>query len=239
LAGANGLATGQRRSYIQFTLGTSLASTVKLKLWNYWGGPAVNGQGRPSQATTRILGTAVGNPIQIAEPPVGSHSDPTWIAPDNTNFTQITSDIVVGPDIGWYEWDITEWYNARLGQTTIVVLRGSATSGFDFPLYEDREGTAFLAGAGGTLTNTGPRLEVFLAPPRFTSVSASGGNLLMSGVSGLPNGDYVLLHSMDVSLPLSGWTRVLTNQFDSAGSFSVSQALASGPSQGYYRLVTQ
>ena len=237
LAGANGVATGQRRSYIEFTLGTNLASTAKLKLWNYWGGPTVNGQGRPAQANTRIYGTQVGNPLQITELPLGTHSDPTWIAPDNTNFVQIATDVVVGPDIGWYEWDITAWYNARLGQTTIVVLRGAATSGFDFPLYEDREGTAFTAGAGGSVTNTAPRLEVFLAPPRFTSISTSSGNLILSGSYGPPGTNYVLLSSTDIAVPVGSWNRVLTNQFDAQGSFSVTNPIAPGPTQSFYRLL--
>jgi len=237
LAGANGIVTGQRRSYIEFTLGTAPASTAKLKLWNYWGGPAVNGQGRPAQANSRIYGTQVGNPIEITEPLIGTHSDPTWIAPDNTNFVQIASDVVVGPDIGWYEWDITAWYNARLGQTTTVVLRGAATSGFDFPLYEDREGTALTAGAGGTLTNSGPRLEIFLAPPRFTSVTANSGNLILGGSYGPPGTNYILLNSTDIALPTSSWTRVLTNQFDAQGQFSVTNPIVSGTAQSFYRLL--
>ncbi|HEX5223070.1 MAG TPA: LamG-like jellyroll fold domain-containing protein [Verrucomicrobiae bacterium] len=237
LAGANGITTGQRRSYIEFTLGTQTASSAKLKLWNYWGGPVVNGQGRPAQANSRIYGTLVDNPIEITEPPAGTHSDPTWIAPDNTNFVAIADDVLVGPDIGWYEWDITEWYNERLGQTTTVVLRGAATSGFDFPLYEDREGTALAAGAGGTVANTGPRLEIFLAPPRFTSVTTSDGNLILTGRDGASGGSYVLLSSTNPSLPMAGWTRVSTNQFNAQGQFSVTNPIASGPAQQFYRLL--
>ena len=237
LAGANGLATGQRRSYIEFPLGTNLAAAVKLKVWNYWGGPAVNGQGRLAQATIRISGTPANAPLQIAEPPVGTHSDPSWIAPDNTNFVAIPPDKLVGPDIGWYEFDITSWYNARRGQTTTLSFRGSATSGFDFPLFEDREGTAFAAGAGGTLTNTGPRLDVFLAPPLFVSSDIVGTNLILNGYYGKPGSNYVLLASPDISLPLTNWGRVLTNQFDASGNFRVTNPITPAPSQRFYRLL--
>ncbi|MBP9900972.1 MAG: hypothetical protein V9H26_14020 [Verrucomicrobiota bacterium] len=236
LAGANGVATGQRRSYIEFTLGTNLAAAVKFKIWNYWGGPAVNGEGRLAQATTRIYGTT-NAPLQITEPPVGTHSDPSWIAPNNTNFVAIPPDKVVGPDIGWYEFDITSWYNARRGQTTTLVLRGAAISGFDFPIYEDREGTAFTAGAGGTLTNTGPRLDVFLAPPLFVSSDIVGTNLILNGYYGKPGSNYVLLSSSDIALPLTNWSRVLTNQFDASGNFHVTNSLAPAPSKSFYRLL--
>ena len=235
LGAANGIATGQRRSYLAFTLGTNLASSAKLRLWNYWGGPPVNGQGRLAQATSRIYGSLVNAPINITEPPVGTHSDSSWIAPDNTNFFQISSDVVVGPDIGWYDFDITAWYNACRGQTTTVVLRGAATSGFDFPLYEDREGTALASGAGGTLTNTGPRIEVFLAPPAIVNVARSGGNVVMSGYYGKPGSNYVLIASTDLTIPSSSWTRLVTNQFDSNGNFTVTNAI-SAPYR-FYRLL--
>jgi hypothetical protein len=235
LGAANGLATGQRRSYLEFSLGTNLATSAKLRLWNYWGGPPVNGQGRLAEATTRIYGSLTNAPITITEPPVGTHSDSTWIAPDNTNFFQISTDQLVGPDIGWYDFDITSWYNACRGQTTTVVMRGSAISGFDFPLYEDREGTAFTSGAGGTLTNTGPRIEVVLAPPTIVNVSRSGANLVMSGYYGKPGSNYVLIATTDLNLASSNWTRLATNQFDALGHFNVTNSI--GVPYRFYRLL--
>ena len=238
LGASSGLVTGQRRSYLQFTLGTNLVSSAKFRLWNYWGGPTVNGQGRLAQATSRVYGTITNLPLQITEPPAGTHSDPTWISPDNSNFVQIASDIVVGPAIGWYEWDITPWYNACRGQTTTIMLRGSATSGFDFPLYEDREGTAYTAGAGGSATNTGPRIEIVFPPLQFVSISVVGGSVIMRG-SGPPGFNYVLLSSTNIVSSISNWTRLLTNQFDASGNFSVTNASTPAASQRFYRLLRQ
>jgi hypothetical protein len=239
LGGSGGTTTTTgRRTFMLFSLGTNLASKAVLKMWNYWGGPPVNGQGRLAEATTRIHGTFSNTPVLITEPPVGANSNVVgFIAPDATNFFAIAPDQVVGPSIGWYEWDITAWYNASRGQTTTIMLRAGATSGFDFPLYEDREGTAFTAGAGGTLTNTGPRIEIFLAPPRFVTVAAQGGNLVMTGGQSTPGKSYVLLRSSNLTTPLSNWTRVVTNQFDSSGNFSVSDPIAPGASQNFYRLL--
>ena len=237
LAAANSISTGRRRSYLEFTLGTNEVSSAKFKIYNYWGGPAVNGQGRPASAQVRIRGTAVGTPVTFTEPPAGTIvSD--FVPPNETNFvTIVTSAVGAVTNIGWYEFDITSWYNAHLGETTTLLLRASATSGFDFPLYEDREGTAFTAGAGGTIADSGPRIEYFLAPPRFRQGSVSGGNLTMSGYYGPPGTNYVLLSSTDVALPLGNWTRVLTNQFDAEGKFSVTQPFSSGPTQNFYRLL--
>jgi hypothetical protein len=237
LAAAGGTSIGRRRSYLQFTLGTNEVSSAKFKIYNYWGGPSVNGQGRPASATVRILGTAVATPVTFTETTPGAIvSD--FVPPAETNFvTIVTSAAGAVTNIGWYEFDITGWYNARLGQTTTLLLRSSATGGFDFPLYEDREGTAFTAGAGGTIANSGPRIEYFLAPPRFREGSISGGNVTMSGYYGPPGTNYVLLYSTDAALPLSSWTRVLTNQFDSAGKFSVTRPFNSGSSGNFYRLL--
>lgn len=240
LGGSGGVTTAAgRRSFMVFTLGTNPVSSAKFKIWNYWGGPSVNGQGRLAEATTRIYGTLTNTPLTITEPPPGSNTTIPGFEPlNNANFFAIAPDQLVGPSIGWYEFDITGWYNACLGQTTTIMLRASATSGFDFPLYEDREGTAFAApSAGGTAADTGPRLEVFLPPPSFKNVSAVGGNLLMSGNNGTPGANYVLLSSPDIALPLGSWTRVVTNQFDAAGNFSETQPISAGAAQRFYRLL--
>ncbi len=240
LGGFNGVAAAAGiRSYMMFTLGTTPVASAKLKLWMYWGGPPVNGQGRLPQSTTRIYGTLTNAPLQITEPPPGTHAILAGFDPlDNTNFFAIAPDQLVGPEIGWYEWDITSWYNACLGQTTTLLLRGASISGFDGALYEDREGTALTSGAGGTITNGSPRIELFLPVlvPRFASIAAANGQIIMNGSNGPPSGNYVLLRSTNVTLPVGSWTRVLTNQFDSAGNFSVTNAITPGASQGYYRL---
>jgi hypothetical protein len=239
LGGSGGVATSAgRRSFMVFTLGNNAVASAIFKVWNYWGGPPVNGQGRFAEAATRIYGTLTNAPLVITEPPAGTHAVTVgFTPPDNTNFVAIAPDQTVGPAIGWYEWDITAWYNANLGKTTTVMLRAGATSGFDFPLYEDREGTAFTSGAGGTLTNTGPRIEIFLAPPRFLTVSTAGGNVVLTGRDGTPGEDYVVLRSTNISLPISSWTRVVTNQFDGSGNFTITDPISPGAPQNFYRLL--
>ncbi len=155
LAAANGTSTGRRRSYMEFTLGATPVTSAKLRLYNYWGAN-MGGIGNPAaSATIRILGTQVGTPVQFTEP--ASVEVTTFVPPSDTNFVTIVSAQSVAA-VGWYDFDITSWYNARLGQTTTLVLRGVAVSGFDFPLFEDRENTAYLNGSANTLADSGPRI---------------------------------------------------------------------------------
>jgi hypothetical protein len=239
LAASDGVAAATgRRSFLVFTLGSNAVATAKLKLWNYWGGPTVNGQGRLPEATTRIYGALTNMPLTISEPPPSTHATvPGYVAPDNTNFFVIASDQTVGPGIGWYEWDITGWYNACLGQTTTVMLRASATSGYDFPLYEDREGTASGHGAGGTIGNSGPRIEFQFPPPQVRNIRVAGGSLIISGCCGTAGSDFVLVTSTRIDEPQNDWMRVTTNQFDAAGTLTLVWPLAPGATQTFYRLL--
>lgn len=162
LAAANGVATGRRRSYMEFTLGNTPVSSAKLRLYNYWGAN-MGGGGNPSgNASIRLRGTLVNTPVPITEPSAAQVVN--FIPPDETNFTTIVSGQLVDT-VGWHEFDITSWYNARLGQTTTLLIRGVATSGFDFPLFEDRESTAYLNGSANTIPDSGPRIILNGEPP--------------------------------------------------------------------------
>src|SRR5262245_826944 len=55
--------------------------------------------------------------------------------------------------------------------------------------------------------------------PQFSSISRSGTNLLFSGSGGPGNGTYEVVTSTNVTIPLSNWAALLTNQFDSSGNF--------------------
>ncbi len=160
LGAANGTSSGRRRSYLEFTLGSNVVQSAKLKVYNYWG-PNMGGGVNPTvSGTLALCGTAIGTPVQITEP--ASSVVTTFVAPAETNFVTIVASLAVNPSVsgnpvGWYEFDITSWYNARLGQTTTLLLRGNF-SGYDFPLFEDREGTAQSNGSANALADTGPRI---------------------------------------------------------------------------------
>src|SRR5215218_3478085 len=47
LGAANGTSTGRRRSYVEFTLGTTNVTSARLRIYNYWG-PNMGGGGNPT-----------------------------------------------------------------------------------------------------------------------------------------------------------------------------------------------
>lgn len=178
LAASNGNTAGRRRSYMEFTLGSDMVGSATLSIYNYWGAN-MGGGGNPAANTTlRLRGTGVGAPLQITEPASSLVTD--FVPPDNTNFTTTIVSALTVTNVGWYSFDITSWYNVRLGETTTLSLRGATTGGFDFALFEDREGTAFMNGSENTLANSGPRIETTPIPePTALLLLPVGGLLLL------------------------------------------------------------
>lgn len=233
--------SGANRSYIGFTFGTQHVSSATLKLFQYWGGPEVNGSGSPAKGEIRLFGST--NALTLTEPPAGTGQawpeNPEYAAPDNTNFVRVTlgSDQIVGPDLGWYDFDITDFYNANLGKPTVIRLAGVRWSGYDEVRFEDRESSAYNAGAGGTWPNTGPRIEYILGAPWIQSVQVVGNEVFMSGSAPRnPSETFYLLAASDPGLPPSSWTPIATNQFDAQGNFSIAIPRSPGTVSWFYRL---
>ena len=70
-------------------------------------------------------------------------------------------------------------------------------------------------------------------PPKITASRFDGSNLILGGTNGVPGWPYYVLASTNLALPLSDWTRVQTNRFDSTGSFNLTNALSTQPRQFY------
>jgi hypothetical protein len=80
------------------------------------------------------------------------------------------------------------------------------------------------------ITNaTGP-----VGPPTISSIMLTGGSVVVSGSGGTPEKGYYVLGSTNLALPRTNWTRLLTNSFDSGGSFVFTNSLASGITQQFY-----
>ena len=161
LAAANGVSSGRRRWYVEFTLGSDPVSSATFMIYNYWGAN-MGGQGNAAgNGTLRLRATPTDTPLTITEPSSSMVTD--WVAPLDTAFNSTITTITV-TTVGWQLIDVTAWYNARLGQTTTLALRGAQTGGFDFPIYEDREGSAYANLADNTIANSGPRLDIVAIP---------------------------------------------------------------------------
>lgn len=72
--------------------------------------------------------------------------------------------------------------------------------------------------------------------PEIEGVVVSGGNIVLSGTGGAPNGTYYVLTSTNVALPLVNWTRVTTNLFDSTGGFSATNVVDPNVPQQFFLL---
>jgi autotransporter-associated beta strand protein len=73
-------------------------------------------------------------------------------------------------------------------------------------------------------------------PPVIGNVGLSGGNFILTGTGGITNGIYYVLASTNIAAPLTNWTRLLTNRFDSSGNFNFTNPAATNALQSFYLL---
>jgi len=74
--------------------------------------------------------------------------------------------------------------------------------------------------------------------PKFSGITWSGTNLIVTGTNGLPNAPYDVLTSTNVAWPLTNWFSLLTNQFNASGAFSFTNPIAPGEPQRYFQIRT-
>jgi fibronectin-binding autotransporter adhesin len=119
------------------------------------------------------------------------------------------------------------------GALNITYLSGPPASGASFKLFQ----AASYSGSFSSLNPTTPgpgqtwdtsalgtsgTIRVVAAgstPPRFGGITVSGTNLVFSGSNGMAAGNYYVLTSTNIGLPLTNWTPIATNAFDGSGNF--------------------
>jgi hypothetical protein len=96
--------------------------------------------------------------------------------------------------------------------------------------------TPVTPGAGMAWALTNGFLSVVSAPlqPVVNSVRASSGNLIFSGTGGTTNGAYSVLTTTNIATSLTNWTDLVTNSFDGAGAFSVTNAISPSTPQRFF-----
>jgi len=75
--------------------------------------------------------------------------------------------------------------------------------------------------------------------PRITAMGFSGANLGLSGTNGVPGWQYQVLSTTNVSRPVSQWSVVQTNVFNSNGSFGFSVPVSPSTPRAFYLLRMQ
>ena len=138
--------------------------------------------------------------------------------------------------------------------TLIVVTNGASplAAGDSFKLYNATPGNyagAFDAidpatpGAGlvwntSSLTVDGRLKVASLSGPTIASITVSGGNVSLVASNGTPGGQYVVLTTTNLALPISVWTPVVTNNYDGSGAINPPLSIPVNPSatQSFYLL---
>jgi hypothetical protein len=130
------------------------------------------------------------------------------------------------------------------GGTLIVTnLAGTLAAGDSFTLF----GASSYSGvfdtfilpplSGGLFWNTNSLLvdgTLKVAGPRIDSISVTGSSISLGGSGGPALHDYYILTSTNVVLPLTSWTSIATNQFDSNGNFNFTSTLNPSEPQRFY-----
>jgi hypothetical protein len=96
----------------------------------------------------------------------------------------------------------------------------------------------FVDGDLGSIGSWSVRIEttnVTTVLPRV-AINVSGANFVISGTNGVPGSTNIILTSTNVALPLSNWTRLATNLFDSNGSFTFTNPPSPATPQSFYLL---
>ena len=140
--------------------------------------------------------------------------------------------------------------NLTFGGALIVTnLGGVLTNGDNFQLFN----SANMAGSFASLTlpalatnlvwNTnflsinGTLSVAAYLPPAIGQIVIDGTNLIISGAGGIPGWNYSVLTATNLAAPV--WMSVATNQFETDGTFLLTNPISSGSPQMYFRVQLQ
>jgi len=140
---------------------------------------------------------------------------------------------------------ITGMSNVTYGGTLSVFnIGGALAAGNAFPLFGAVTHTGSFSGISPASPGAGLRWNLAglnvdgvlrvattnRSAPTITSTTASGGNLVLTGMGGSVGGTYVLLTSTNVGAPLTNWTQVGSGAFDGSGNFAISNVISTNVS---------
>jgi PKD repeat protein len=96
--------------------------------------------------------------------------------------------------------------------------------------------TLTVSGAGGANADAQTSYIVVSSTPTISTVTKSGGNLVMGGTGNPAGTQYRILTSTNLASPLASWTPVTTNAFLSNGSYSYTNS--TDQKAAFFRLVS-
>ena len=141
---------------------------------------------------------------------------------------------------------ITNVTTLNLGGTLLLTISGDAlASGDSFKLYSFNTPGAgnfdaiVPASPGPDLLWDTSKLKVdgtlsVIGHPVIGSIAQSGSDLVIGGANGIPNGQYIVLTSTNITTPVSNWTPLSTNVFDGSGNFAFTNTIDPAVLQQFY-----
>jgi hypothetical protein len=167
--------------------------------------------------TTYTLTVAIGRRADFGPGTgLGSPGIISLINGDNNNGTVLasTSGIPTTPDT-WQNYTVTYTTGASVSGDLTVELSVAGAS-------------TYQANFDNVQLTTAP----FIPAPAFGAPQVSGGNLVLTGTGGTPNGGYTLLTTTNLLAPIN-WMTNSTGTLDGSGTFSVSIPIGTAPASFY------
>jgi hypothetical protein len=130
-----------------------------------------------------------------------------------------------------FYWRVTEGHAGFGGhiaaghsQRAIISTNSTGAVGGVLPSSFTVSGNGIEGGTTASLQINNGTLDVVVTPPsaHITRISLIGMTLTIGATNGPDGGQYRLLESTNVALPLSQWTPILTNYFDAGGNLNLS-----------------
>jgi autotransporter-associated beta strand protein len=221
-AGAQLEVTGQTDGGLHLAFGQSLTGSGSIKgnlgVGNGLLAPGSNSIGTLTFSNTLALATGSTNLFEISKSPLTN--DSVVVLGALTNGGTLTIANVGGSDLG-------------VGDSFKLFNAGSYNGTFAKVILPPLNlGLAWNTGA----LNTSGVISVVPAPPVLGCLTVTNSSVTLNGSGGMATSNFYVLSSTNLTLPLSNWIRLLTNQFDTNGSFILINDLDTNAAQNFYRL---
>jgi hypothetical protein len=139
-----------------------------------------------------------------------------------------TVNVSDGGGLGAGNYSLFNWDSGGLVSGTPAL--GTAPPGYKYFLNTTNAGQIILVVAP---TNTVAYSPVFGA----TRLQSGGSQIVFSGNGGPLSGNFYLLASTNIALPLTNWVRLATNAFDGGGNFTSTNPIDPNLPMEFYRLL--
>ncbi len=83
-------------------------------------------------------------------------------------------------------------------------------------------------------TNVSGQVNLIVGKPVIATAATVSTNFILTGTGGLPTSNYYVLAATNLTVPITNWTHLATNQFDALGNFHWSNSVANPKPNQFY-----